>query len=68
MVVQVVYGTVHSLKANAHHITDIIDLCMYYFSFPADGSRMSCCYQMGPIKESLQEGHVSLVSTEILMS
>lgn len=47
MVIEVVYG---SLKGNEVLITDIIDLYMYYFDFPADGSRMSSCYKMIPTK------------------
>ena len=47
MVIKVVYG---SLKGNEVLITDIIDLYVYYFDFPADGSRMSSCYKMSPTK------------------
>lgn len=47
MVIEVVYG---SLKGNEVLITDIIDLYMYYFDFPADGSRMSSRYKMIPTK------------------
>lgn len=44
----------------------MLDLYMYYFKFPADGSRMSCCYKMSSTKGSLQEGHLFPVHTTAL--